>query len=88
MKGDPKLTNLVNPEDGDVVVRQETQGKRLIYLLRIDPGGDQLCFGTRDEAVAQAVAFAKRQHARAWFTNHDHVVLLGTFRPEHQKESS
>ena len=67
---------------GDIVVRQETRQQRCIYILRIDPGEDQLCFWTRDEAVAQAVAFAKRQHARAWFSDRDHVVLLGSFRPD------
>ncbi|MBZ5560445.1 MAG: hypothetical protein LAO77_24585 [Acidobacteriia bacterium] len=65
---------------GDIVVRQETRKQTCIYILRIDPGEDQLCFWTRDEAVAQAVAFAKRQHARAWFADRDHLVLLGSFR--------
>ena len=39
--------------------------------------------GTRDEAVAQALAFAKRQRVRAWFAKGtDEFVLLGTFRKD------
>ena len=38
---------------------------------------------TRDEAVSQALAYAKRQHVRAWFAKgDDDFVLLGTFRAE------
>ena len=88
MMGDPRPTRLVAPEDGDVVVRQDALDETFTYVLRIAPGDDQICFRTRDEAVAQAVAFAKRRHARAWFTSHDHSVLLGTFRPKPVKESS
>jgi hypothetical protein len=38
---------------------------------------------SREEAVSHAVAYAKHQRVRAWFTKgHDEFVLLGTFREE------
>jgi hypothetical protein len=41
---------------------------------------DQLLYRTRAEAVAQAVAFAERQHEHAWFANGEKdFVLLATF---------
>jgi hypothetical protein len=44
---------------------------------------DQFTLRTRDEAVAQALAYAKRQHVRAWFAKgDDDFVLLGTLREE------
>jgi hypothetical protein len=47
-----------------------------------------LTLRTRDEAVAQALAFAKRQHVRAWFTNGaDELALLGTFRKDTVKSA-
>jgi hypothetical protein len=43
-------------------------------------------FRTRDEAVSQAVARAKRQYVRAWFAKDDNdFLLLGTFREEHRE---
>lgn len=48
-----------------------------------DSDDGQFIVRTRDEAVSQAVEFAKRQRVRAWFANGDDTfVLLGTFRPE------
>ena len=44
---------------------------------------DQFILRTKDEAVSQALAYAKRQHVRAWFAKgDDDFVLLGTFREE------
>ena len=44
---------------------------------------DQFILRTRDEAVSQALAYAKRQHVRAWFAKgDDDFVLLGTFREQ------
>jgi hypothetical protein len=75
------------PEDGDIVVRQKS-GKPSVYVLGIPSAPAQFQVRTRDEAVAQALAFAKRQQVRAWFTKgDDEFVLLGTFREE-QVESA
>jgi hypothetical protein len=44
---------------------------------------EQFTLRTRDEAVAQVLAFAKRHRVCAWFTNGgDEFLLLGTFRKE------
>jgi hypothetical protein len=69
------------PEDGDIVVRQETREGRDVYVLHTAPGADQYLLRTRDEAVAQAVTFAKRQSVRAWFCGEtSDVVLLNDSR--------
>ena len=74
---------VVNPDSDDVVVRQKRGNPSVVYLLGTPSAPDQFIVRTRDEAVLQAVAFAKRQRVRAWFANGDDTfVLLGTFRPE------
>jgi hypothetical protein len=68
------------PEDGDIVVRQETRGGTVVYVLHTAPGPDQYLLRTREEAVAQAVKRAKRRHVRAWLTTdegYDFVLLEG-----------
>jgi hypothetical protein len=54
------------PEDGDIVVRQQTREGRRVYVLHRAAGVDQYLLRTREEAVRQAVTFAKRQGLRAW----------------------
>ena len=54
------------PEDGDIVVRQQTRAGREVYVLHRAAGVDQYLLRTREEAVRQAVTFAKRQGVRAW----------------------
>ena len=67
------------PENGDiVVVRQETPEGTVVYVLHTAPGPDQYLLRTHDEAVTHALAFAKRQHVRAWLTtdeSYDFVPL-------------
>ena len=71
------------PEDGDIVVRQEQREGTLVYALHTAPGADQYLLRMREEAIAQAVTFAKRAHVRAWLTDEGYdFVLLGTFREE------
>jgi hypothetical protein len=70
------------PEDGDVVVRQETREGTVVYVLRTAPGPDGYLFRTGDEAISQAVTFAKRHRVRAWFSTDESAdfVLLGAMR--------
>ena len=69
------------PEDGDIVVREEQREGVLIYLLHTAPGADQYLLRTREEAVAQAVTFARREQVRAWLTDEGYdFVLLEDFR--------
>jgi hypothetical protein len=45
------------------------------------PGPEQFVLGSRDDAVKQAVIFAKREHVRVWSTDDGGgFVLLEDFR--------
>jgi hypothetical protein len=62
------VTSLI-PENGDVVVRSETRDGRNVYVLRTAPGPGQCLLRSRDEAIAQAAAYAEHQGVRVWLTN-------------------
>jgi hypothetical protein len=69
------------PEDGDIVVREQQREGTLVFVLHTAPGADQHVLRNREEAVAQAVTFAKRQHVGAWLTDEGYdFVLLEDFR--------
>lgn len=76
----PNVTNdmLANttPEDGDIVVRQETREGMDVYVLHTARGPDQYLLRAREEAVAQAVTFAKRQGVRAWLYGESYGFVL------------
>ncbi len=68
-------------EDGDIVVRQEKREGRFIYILHTATSEDQYLLRSREEAIAQAVAFAKWQCVRTWMTNSNYdFALLEDFR--------
>jgi hypothetical protein len=66
------------PENGDIVVRQETREGALVYILHAVSGPDQYLIHARDEAVAHAETFAKSAGVRAWFVcgESDFVLLV------------
>jgi hypothetical protein len=64
------------PEDGDIVVREEHREGTLVYVLHTAPGADQFVLHAREDAIAQAVACAKREHVRAWWTDEGYDFLL------------
>jgi hypothetical protein len=71
------------PDQDDVVIRQKRSNPSTVYLLGTPSAPDQFIVRNRDEAVSQALAYAKHQHVQAWFTNgNEDFVLLGTFRKE------
>lgn len=71
------------PDKNDVVIRQRHGNPSIVFVLGTPSTPDQFILRTRDEAVSQALAYAKRQHAGAWFAKgDDDFVLLGTFREE------
>jgi UDP-2,3-diacylglucosamine pyrophosphatase LpxH len=71
------------PREDDVVIREKHGNPSTVYLLGTPSAPDQFVLRTREEAVAQALAYATRQHVRAWFAKgNDDFVLLGTFRDE------
>jgi hypothetical protein len=66
------------PKNGDIVVRQGTQGGKRVYALHIVPGPAQYCLDSGEEAVAHALTMAKQRHVRAWFATDDDA---GEFAP-------
>ena len=74
---------VIHPEKDDVVVLQRRGNPHTVYLLGTPTTPDQFTLRTREEAVTQSVAFARRHRVRAWFDNGDNTfLLLGTFREE------
>lgn len=74
---------MAHPDNDDVVVRQERGNPSTVDLLGTPSAPDQFVVRTRDDAVAQALRFAKYQHVAAWFVeNGTDAILLGTFRKE------
>jgi hypothetical protein len=75
------MSQRITPQDEDIVVRQEQLEGTITYVLHTAPGPDQYTLRSRDEAVAQAVTVAKREHVRAWLTDEGYdFVLLEDFR--------
>jgi hypothetical protein len=69
------------PQDGDIVIRQDIRDGERLFVLHTAPGADQFILQTRDAAIAQAVAFAKRQGVRVWLTNGNRgFTLVENFR--------
>jgi hypothetical protein len=58
---------VAHPDNDDVVVRQEGGNPSTVYLLGTPTPPDQFVVRTRDDAVAQALRFAKYQHVATWF---------------------
>jgi protein involved in polysaccharide export with SLBB domain len=80
---------MVHPDNDDVVVRRKHVNPSTVYVLSTSSTPEQFTVPTRDEAVAQALAFARGAQVRAWFDNGDSTfVLLGTFRLEETAESA
>ena len=67
----------IRPDDDDVVVREKRGNSSAVYILGTSSTPAQFQVRTRDEAVSQALAFAKRQHVRAWLAKDEAFVLLG-----------
>jgi hypothetical protein len=79
------MTARAVPQDGDVVVRKDRREGTLVYVLHAAGSVDQLIVRSREEAVTQAVVFAKREHVRAWLMDErDGLRLLNAsdLRPD------
>jgi hypothetical protein len=64
------------PKNGDVIVRQAELEGTSIYILSVVPGPGQYFLRTREQAVAQALAFATLTSARAWVVEGDAGLAL------------
>jgi len=72
------MTGIVAPAHGDVIVEKQPGG---CYVLHIGEGPSQLRVESRQGAVAEAIAFAKRQRVRVWFAHGEQSFeLLEDFR--------
>ena len=72
---------MTHPDNDDVIVHRKRGTPTAVYVLGTASAPGQFLLRTRDEAVAQALAFGKRQHVQAWFANdEDDFELLGTFQ--------
>ncbi|MNC86995.1 hypothetical protein D3C83_26890 [compost metagenome] len=69
------LSDSARPMDGDIVVREQQRGQRRVYLLRSQPGPDQIVVSSRATAFAQARSIALRVRVRAWLTVDGHAPL-------------
>jgi hypothetical protein len=78
----------VRPDDDDVVVRAKHGNPSAVFLLGTPSAPNQFQVRSRDEAIRQALAFAKRQKVRAWFEDDSDFVLLGTFRDDESSRSN
>ena len=75
------MTARSTPEDGDIVISEEHREGKAVYVLHTAPGADQYVLRSREDAMRQAVTFAKRQQVRAWLTDGDYdFTLLEDFR--------
>lgn len=76
------------PDNDDVIIRQKRGNPSTVYLLGTSSTPDQFMLRTRDDAVSQALAYARRQHVRAWFAKGgEDFMLLGTFREKPVKSA-
>jgi hypothetical protein len=77
----PPDTARTTPEDGDIVVREETRHGAVVYVLHATPRTHHDLVGSRREAIARARALAKRMCVRAWQTREGYdFTLLEDFR--------
>ena len=84
MRGGGGLSTMaLSPENDDVVIWQKRGNLSTVYLLGTLSAPDQYIVPTRDDAVLQALAFARRECVGAWFAHGiGDFVPLGTFRRE------
>jgi hypothetical protein len=71
-------------EAGDIVIRVEERDGIFLYVVTTVRGADEFQTLTAEQAVTQALAYARRQHARAWFKGDRDPVLLEDFREAHR----
>ena len=69
------------PENGDVVIRHHVREGRRVFAMHTVPGPEQCVLRSQDDAVRQAVVFAKREQVRVWSIDDGAgFVLLKDFR--------
>jgi hypothetical protein len=83
IREDKAMRAQLPPGNHDVIVREHRGDSTRAYLLGTPFAPDQLTVDTREHAVADALAYAKRLHVCAWLTVDDaDFLLLGAFSTE------
>jgi hypothetical protein len=83
MPGDKPVVE--QPEKDDVFVRERRGHPGAEYVIGTPCAPAGLVLKSRNEAISQAVEFARTAHVRAWMENsRDQPVLLGSFRLREQ----
>jgi hypothetical protein len=67
------------PDKADILVRMKSGDSVAVYLIGTFAMPEQFLLQSRDEAVSQALAFARQRHVRAWFNSDEMFVLLGNY---------
>ena len=71
-----------HPDNNDVVIHRKNGNASGDYVVGTLAAPDQFTLRTRDQAIAHAITFARRQQLRAWMVKgEDDYVLLGSFVP-------
>jgi hypothetical protein len=66
------------PDKDDIVVREKSGSPAAAYLLGTFANPGLFLLQSHDEAVSQAVSFARQLQVRAWFNSDETFVLLGS----------
>ena len=68
------------PQQDDIVVRQESRGGSPVFVLHRISGTDQCLMRLKDEAMSQALRFGQRFQVGVWFAEGDRLWLVDDFR--------
>jgi len=67
---------VIQPNNGDVVIREGYLDSKAIFLLGTPETPDQFIVCTRDDAVSRGMAYARFQGVLAWFAEADGSFML------------
>jgi hypothetical protein len=73
------MNDSLSPHDGDVVITRAPHSDPA-YEVQIVPGPQQISFGKKEDAIAQACLLAKRGAVDAWYRDRDTLTVIGRYR--------
>ena len=68
------------PQQDDIVVRQESRGGGPVFVLHRTSGTDQCLMRLKDEAMSQALRFGQQLQVGVWYAEGDRLRLIDDFR--------
>ena len=78
------MTSSTRPEPGDIIVRETRPDEGIAYVLHTGSTVDQFIVRSREEAIRQALSFARLHRVHAWFTDDEREFTHLKERPETQ----